>query len=446
MSTMMEPTALRELAREIIDRALAAGASEAGVYVATGEGLEIQRRDRRIERLVESRSSSLNLRLLVQDRFSTHGTSDLRPAALSEFVEKAVALTRLLEADPDRALPLASECGLADSPDLDLSDPTFDTQSVADWKLRVQEMEDQVLERASEGPFRSCTAFIGKGRASSITVLSNGFEGWSSGTSFARGAELTLEDRDGRLPESSSSYSTCHLQDLPAADKIATELWDRAKSRLGSSPLPSGSYPVLIENRAVGKVIGALLNPLSGATIHHGRSCLADRIGTVVAPETLTITDDPLIPRSPSSGLFDSDCFPSRQRAIIERGVIQTFYLNLYYARKLKLPPTTGGASNIVLLPGARSPKTIAAELGRVILVESFLGGNANPSTGDFSLGIRGSLLVNGHTEQPVSEMNLSGNLFDLWQAYLEAANDPWLHGSIRAPSLMFGPQQFSGQ
>ena len=107
--------------------------------------------------------------------------------------------------------------------------------------------------------------------------------------------------------------------------------------------------------------------------------------------------------------------------------------------------PTTGGSSNLVMQPGARSPSEIARSLPQAIRVEGFLGGNANPTSGDFSYGIHGTLLEHGEPVQSLSEMNISGNLFELLDHYVEAANDPWGFGSWRVPTLRFDDIQFSG-
>ena len=95
--------------------------------------------------------------------------------------------------------------------------------------------------------------------------------------------------------------------------------------------------------------------------------------------------------------------------------------------------------------PGKRSPIEIARSLPKAIRVEGFLGGNANPTSGDFSFGIHGTLLENGEPVQSLSEMNISGNLFELLDNYVESANDSWRFGAWRVPTLRFDNIQFSG-
>jgi len=125
---------------------------------------------------------------------------------------------------------------------------------------------------------------------------------------------------------------------------------------------------------------------------------------------------------------------------------LNQWLISVYYARKLDRPPTSGGTSNLVVAPGSRTPAEILSDLDWAIQVDGFLGGNSNAATGRYSFGIRGTLFEKGEAVAPISEMNISGSIFDLLGGFVEAANDPWLYGSCRSPSLLFDAVQFSGQ
>ena len=145
------------------------------------------------------------------------------------------------------------------------------------------------------------------------------------------------------------------------------------------------------------------------------------------------------------SRLYDGDGRPTQPRTIIEDGILRHWLVNVYYGRKLDRTPTTGGTSNLVVPSGARSCSAILGDLDWAIHVDGFLGGNSNPATGRYSFGIRGTLFENGVAVKPISEMNISGSIFDLMEGFIEAADDPWLYGSCRSPSLLFDAVQFSG-
>ena len=121
------------------------------------------------------------------------------------------------------------------------------------------------------------------------------------------------------------------------------------------------------------------------------------------------------------------------------------YFINQYNARRLNVAPTTGSSSNLVIPPSNNSPEDLIRSLPKVISVEGFLGGNTNPITGDFSFGIHGRYFENGTYVQGVSEMNISGNLFELLEKFQTAANDVWTYSSYHMPSLLFDDMQFSG-
>jgi PmbA protein len=202
---------------------------------------------------------------------------------------------------------------------------------------------------------------------------------------------------------------------------------------------------MVLENRAARQILGVLGGALSGNALHHQRSCLAGKLGERIGSDLLTIVDDPTVPRGLASRPWDGDGLVAERRPIVLNGVLQQYYLGVYYARKLGMPVTTGGRSNWILPVGTRSWQEIAAEHKKVIFVNGFLGGNNNAATGDFSFGIQGVLLEDGAPTRPVSEMNVSGNTLTIFHQLVEAANDPWTFSSVITPSLVFTDVQFSG-
>jgi PmbA protein len=279
----------------------------------------------------------------------------------------------------------------------------------------------------------------------SCRVSSNGYQaGWSR-TSAGLGASITLYEDSGRRPEAYDYYSARHFKDLPSVEAVAESLVERGRRRIGTSAIKSERLPMLLDNRCVSRILNVLISPLSGRTIYEQRSCMADKLGKQVAATALNIIDDPLIPRAISSHPFDGDGLATQRRDLIKSGVLQHFLLGIYNARRLDRAHTTAAASNLVIPPSNDTPGGLLEQLSRAIRVEGFLGGNSNLMTGDFSFGITGTLFEKGEAVQGVSEMNVSGNIFDICSKYLQPANDVWTYSSWRTPSLLFDDVQFSG-
>ena len=125
--------------------------------------------------------------------------------------------------------------------------------------------------------------------------------------------------------------------------------------------------------------------------------------------------------------------------------MLRSYYVDVYYGRKLGLPPTTGGPSNLVLAPGKKDLAALLHDAGEGLFVTGFLGGNSNGTTGDFSFGIRGQMIEKGQLAEPFAEMNVSGNQQDLWTRLVAVGSDPFPFASVRSPALVFDGVQVAG-
>ena len=441
---MDTPEKLLELAESVLKSAEAAGADEALVAVSRGSQVSIERRGGKVEQATESTTRGLVLSVLSDDRFSSNSTSDLRPEALKAFIQKSVASTRYLEPDPARRQPDPALCGRGVSEEtLDQDDPAWRTRTADERAEQAEAIEKLLLELPRTDRI-SCSSYVSDGRAESVRVMSNGFRGAEAGAWFAAGGDMTLEEGD-RRPESGAWFAARHLADLPSAASIAQEIERRVTERLGSKAAPSGTYPMVLANRSAGRILGVLGGPMSGGSIHEHRSCLEGKLGASIGSELFTLIDDPTIPRGLGSRPWDGDALMAKPRTLVERGVLKQYNIGVYYGRKLGMEPTSGGRSNWVVPPGVVPLAELLAALPKAILVTGFLGGNSNGSTGDFSFGIRGTMLEHGEPAGALSEMNVTGNVTDIFQRLVAVGDDPWEWSSVRSPTLIFDDVQFSG-
>ena len=433
-------SSLIDSAAMIVETARSLGAEEVTAWTAAGTYTDVKQRDGTLEKWQDSQSRSASAALFVDGRYSVHNTNDLRPDALRQFLRRAIDATRHLEPDPDRCLPDPKEMGAAPG-ELDLVDTTAPEVDHRAWVDQMQTAATKAIPRH----LRSAEGFVWSGSSASAMVTSNGFVGTTSSTEFGQGAEVSMEDTDGRLPEAYDFAVARHQGDLPSIAELASGVADRGLRQLGSGPVPSKRGAMLVENRVASRIIGTLVGPLGGGAIYEQRSCMSDKLGESVASSAFNLLDEPHLPKAMGSRMYDGDGRPTVARTLIQDGVLQHWLINVYYGRNLEQAPTTGGTSNLVVPAGARSCAEILNDVGWAIHVDGFLGGNSNPATGRYSFGIRGTLFENGEPVKPISEMNISGSIFDLMAGFVEAADDPWLFGSCRSPSLLFDAVQFSG-
>jgi PmbA protein len=434
---------LSDVAERALDYALKAGADQAATRLTRARFVEIKQREGQLENLQASTSRALVLSLYVDGRYSSNSTSLFEPRALQTFIEEALAITRKLAVDPHRSLPDPALYGPTPGIDLQLSDPRYDLVDMDARKQQVRQTE--ATARAAGGTIISVTAEMATQSAEFIQLHSNGFCGTHCATGFYLGASVTARDEGERRPEDYCWVGARHLEDLPPPAEVGAEAGRRALARLGARKASSRRMTLVVENRAAGRLVGSLLGPLSGAALQQRRSCFEGKLGELLGSPALQIVDEPLLVRGLGSRTFDGDGLAARPLRIFTEGRLENYFIDVYYGRKMGLDPTSGSGSNLVFTPGQRTLAEIIAGVDRGVVVNSFLGGNANSATGDFSYGINGQLIEAGRVTDPVSEMNIAGNHLALWRQLVEVGDDPYRYSSWRIPSLVFDDVQFSG-
>lgn len=432
-----------ELAQWAAEAALNAGADQAAVKVAGGRSVDVEFRDGRIEKLQESTQSSLALTLYAGKRYSTHSTSDTRREFLAGFIKEAVAMTKYLAQDEHRALPDPKLYEGRQELELRVRDPGWEAMETTE-RIRVAR-EIETAARAESDRVISVTSGFGDALVASAQVHTNGFVGERESTVFYAGAEATVRDDAGGRPED-WDYATVRLRnDLPAPEGLGRNAVRNALRKIGQGKVESGLYDMVVHNRGSERLVSALVGPMSARALQQKSSFLDGMLGKSIGSESLTLTDSPFLPGGLGSRLFDDEGIAAVARVVVEKGVLRSYYVDDYYGRKLGMDRTSGSTSNLVLAPGSSTPEQLVAGVKKGILVTQFLGGNSNSTTGDFSFGIAGQLIADGKLVRPVNEMNISGNLRELWTRLAAAGNDPYRYSAWRIPSLLFTGIQFSG-
>ena len=433
---------LQSRAAEAVEMAKSAGADDAWATATQSRDVEFEFRDGSLEKVKDTTSRSLNIEVYADGRYSGHQTTDLNADRLKSFVAEAVAITRALEPDEFRKITPAELFANRPKDDLDLVDATVAVLS------REQRLEwCQALDRITTDHDKviSATAGVYDGSFELASVSSNGFSGARASTYCWYGSSVTLKDEGDRRASDGYYVGSPHVGVLPAAPDVARIALDRALSRLGSEKGPTAKTTMVVDARAAGQLLSRLLGAATARRVQQGQSFWADLVGKKAFSEALTITDDPLIPRGFASRHFDDEGISARTIPIIDKGEVRNLYVDTYHGRKTGMQPTTGTASNRVVETGEHSLEELLAAVGEGVYVTSWLGGNADNTTGDYSLGLRGHMIENGRIGRPVGEMNVTGNLRDLFNRLEMVGNDVYPYSATLTPSLVFGGVDFSG-
>src|SRR6266581_3604738 len=405
-----------DLLQDLVARAKKAGADAADAVLFEGISLSHARRLGQTEKL--ERSAKM----------------------LAELVERTLAMARAVPEDPF--------CGLADPaeiarewPALDMLDP--EEPSAETLIERARAAEDAAL--AVEGITNSEGAEAGWGRSRIALAASNGFAGFYAGSSH--GVSASVICGSGTQMERDYDFaSAVYANDLRDPAEIGRSAGERAVKRLGARKMPTGRVPVVFDPRVARSFISHLLGAIYGPSIARGTSFLKEKLGQRIFPEAITLTEDPHRPRGHRSKPFDAEGLPNWRRALIDKGVLTTWLLDLRSARQLGLhstghaargtaSPPSPSATNIWIEPGTSTPAELLTDIKSGFFVTELMGMGVNGLTGDYSRGAAGFWIENGEIAFPVSEMTVAGNLNDMF-ARLVAADDLEFRTGSDAPTL----------
>jgi PmbA protein len=435
---------LEATARLALEGAIRRGVRDVRAVVDRSRNVSVTYRDGRPDRVQESSRRSLALHLYLDGRYSACVTNDLRPSALDDFLDRAVGITRAMV--PDRFREITDPSLYRDRAALDLAVYDPRVQAIEpDLRHRLaREAHAAAVEAAGDRGISAEASFEDE-HEESYRLHSNGFEGYERATQAWLSVEITLSDEGDRRPDGWDVAGSRSLAGLPAPRLVGEGAARRAGMRLKATKGATATLPIILENRAAGRLLGSLLGAASARAFQQRESFLEGMIGKEVGSGLLELVDDPFVAGGFGSRLYDSEGISARRLPIFEGGVLAGIYADTYYARKLGCAPTTGSRSNLVMSASGRPLEELARAIHRGVLVRGFVGGNSNPTTGDFSFGVYGNAVEGGELGGALMEMNVSGNHRDLWRRLAAVGGDVWRFGSLLVPSLVIEGVQVSG-
>jgi len=451
-----EANALVDLGRSVVERAIGGGADVAEAGVHSGSHLSVKVRMGEPELVEEAGSRALGLRVMVGQRVASTYTSDLSEAGQRTLIEDALELARLSESDEFAGPPDPSELSSRSQwADLETFDEGVSQISADEALSRALRGERAALDfdpriTNSEG------ASFTRARGVSALVTSGGFAGSDYGTYASIVVNPVADDEDGKKRSGYHWSASRHYADLEDSEAVGEEAARRTIAQLGAKKLPTQELPVIFDKDTARSILGLFAGCVLGGPIWRKSSYLVDRVGTRVASDLVDIVDDPLLPRAPGSRAFDGEGLLSRRNVVVEAGVLKTYLIDTYSARKLGLTSTgsasrspSGGifasTSNLILKANTQSRDELIADTKHGLYVTGMMGFGFNAVTGDFSRGASGFLIQDGELSHPVSEVTISLNLDQLLQRIDAVADDLDQRTAIASPTFRVSSMTLAG-
>ncbi len=445
----------QQFVTDIVAKALRAGASDAEVVFAEGDEFETLVRLGQVEQLKEAGSRAIGLRVFQGLRTASTSTSDLTSQGIQQMISGAMALVRVTSEDPFAGLPEREEFGVI-SGDLDLFYEDVYSLPVAERIEYARRTEaaalaaDARIQNSGGGSFDA-----GTGRK--ILANSRGFVGESRGSSCSISAQPIAQSPDGSMQRDYWYSSQRSLALLESPEAVGLEAARRTVRRLGARRVPTQRVPLVFAPEVARSILGAVLGAVNGNAVYRNSSFLAGRLGETVAGGNLTIIDDGAIPGGFGSAAFDGEGLPTRRKTVLDRGVLASYLLNTYTARKLGLKSTGNasrglagspgiGAGNFYLEPGTRTPEEILAGIPTGLYVTDLIGHGVNVVTGDYSHGASGLWIENGELTYPVEEITVAGNLKEMLLNISSVGSDLVFRGAVACPTLCIEGMTIAGE
>jgi PmbA protein len=426
---------------EALRRARKAGAGSAEALAHFSQGLAVTVRLGDVETLEHTRDRGISVTVFIGRSKGHASSADLRRESIDECVDRAIEIARFTQ--EDNCNGLADPSLLAtEFPDLDLWHPApmdADTAIARALACEAAGRSDERI-RNSEG------ASVNAGLGMSVYGNSNGFTGRSAGTRY--GQSCVLIAGEGESMQRDYSYdSRRNLAEVQDPEDTGREAAERTIRRLGARQLETGEMPVLFSTEVTKSILGHLIGAISGTALYRNASFLKDCAGEQLFPDWVNISERPCLPGGAGSAAFDSEGVATRERRIIENGVLTGYVLSSYSSRRLGLETTgnAGGVRNLLLEPGEYGDGDLFAKMCDGLYVTEVMGQGINLVNGDYSRGAAGFRVEDGKIRYPVEEVTIAGNLRDMFLGFSAAGDEIDTRGNIHAGRLLIGNMTVAG-
>jgi PmbA protein len=446
MNDVPDAERLTDRVAALVEAAKKAGADAADAVAVRGRSTSVSVRLGKVESTNSSEGDDVSLRVFVGKRVaSVSATASSDPVALAE---RAVAMAKVSPEDPYQGLADPELLAKTVS-DLDLYDATVVTAD----ELREAALAAEEVALAVPGVTNSGGSGASAGLGGLVLATSHGFVGHYLGSRFGRSTSVIAGQGTGM--ERDYEYSSrLHFADLDSAEEIGRKAGERAVRRLNPRKAKTGPVDVIFDPRVARGIAGHLAGAINGASVARKTSFLRDKMGKQVAAAGITVTDEPALVRGQASRPFDGEGVAGEKLLMVEKGVLNQWFLSTSAARELGLKTNGRGAragssvspssTNLAVEAGEKSPEEMIKSLKTGFYVMEVFGQGVDMITGEYSRGASGLWIENGELTYPVAEVTIASNLKDMFLR-MQPASDLDRNYATASPTLLIEGMTLAG-
>jgi len=434
---------LKNIVGQVLELAKHNGATSAEADIGAGQGLSVTARMGDVETVEHHRDKGLSVTVFIGQSKGSASTTDFSDSALENTVKAACTIAK--SGGEDDCAGLIDSSYLAkDIPELDLFHPWDITPAEAiEMAIQCESTALKLDKRLKNSDGTSINAYTG----THIYGNSHGFcSGWDSSS---HSIDCTVIAESNNTMQRDGWYSRSRdANDLEGIESIAEKAANRAISRIDSRKLSTRSAPVIFEAQVASGLFGSFLGAISGGALYRKSSFLLDKLDTQIFADQINIKENPLLKKAMGSAPFDNNGMATMQKELVNKGILKTYLLSAYSARKLGMKPTgnAGGIHNLIVEPGSQDLASLIKTMGTGLLIREMIGFGVNQVTGDYSRGASGFWVENGEIKYPVEEITVAGNLLDMFKNIISIGNDVDTRGNIQTGSVLIDPMTIAGE
>ncbi|MEW5290689.1 metalloprotease PmbA [Erwinia papayae] len=415
----------------------------AEVAVTRTTGISVSTRYGEVENVEFNSDGALGITVYHQNRKGSASSTDLSPEAIKRTVQAAVDIARYTSPDPYAGVA-DRELLAFDAPDLDLFHPAdLEPEQAIELAARAEQAALKADARITNTEGGSFNSHVG------IKVFGNS-HGMLQGYCSSRHSlsSSVIAEASGDMERDYAYTIGRALNDLASPEWVGEESARRVLSRLSPRKLATMKAPVIFAAEVATGLFGHLVGAISGGSVYRKSTFLLDSLGKQILPAWLTIQEQPHLLKGLASTPFDSEGIRTQQRDIIKNGVLQSWLLSSYSARKLGLQSTghAGGIHNWRIAGQGDSFTQLLKKMGTGLVVTELMGQGVSGITGDYSRGAAGFWVENGEIQYPVSEITIAGNLQQMWRDIVTVGDDIETRRNIQCGSVLLPEMRIAGQ
>ncbi|MBZ0291811.1 MAG: TldD/PmbA family protein [Anaerolineae bacterium] len=436
-----------ELAQAVVKRAAESSSAEVEVIITESRETEIRVDRGEVEKLSQSDSRGMGVRVIEAGRTGYAYTSDFSDESIEKTWRTALELAAVATPDEYRALP---EPQPIPDDDLEIWDQSLVEVATDDKIALAKRIERAALNYDSRVVMTNACTYQ-DGISHMYLANSKGFAGQYGQTVCVGFLYAFARDEAGGMTSGIGLGASNYFSQLDA-DAIGEEAGRKAVSMLGGQPVATQTGTVILDPVVGAQIVGTLAAALTAEAWQKQRSFLLDKMGQTVASDMVTLMDNGRMKRGLGSAPFDGEGVPTRATRLIDEGVLQNLIYDSYSARKAGVQ-STGNAqraghrslpqlqpSNFYMQPGNVTPEEMIKSVDKGFYVLNVMQtGGIDPVTGDCSMAASGLWIENGEIAGPVNGVTIATTLGDFLQNVTQVGSDlrmvPFF-GNIGVPTL----------